>query len=259
VSAPLLWHLKVSNFNEKARWALDYKEVPHVRRAAVPGQHRKIAKRLAGTSTFPVLELDGEVIGDSTEIIAALERRFPEPPLYPTDPDERRRALELEGLFDEQLGPAARLLFLHHALPDANLMLGAFVPDMASGRRLLARALFGRVRRGVKAMYAIDEQSVARSYDQVRSVATHFRSELGSRGYLVGDRFTVADLTAAALIAPIVAPPQFQYPQPQRDHPRLAPLRAALAEHGLVEWAQNMYARHRGRSWEVTKGADAER
>src|SRR5687767_4386381 len=75
----VLWHLKVSHYNEKARWALDYKRLPHVRRAAVPGRHHKIAEELTGGSTFPVLVLDGEAIGDSTRIIEALERRCPDP------------------------------------------------------------------------------------------------------------------------------------------------------------------------------------
>ena len=54
--------------------------------------------------TFPVLEIDGRAIGDSSEIIAALEERYPERPLYPADPEQRRRALELEDFFDEELG-----------------------------------------------------------------------------------------------------------------------------------------------------------
>ena len=32
-AAPILYHLQVSHYNEKARWALDYKRIPHVRRA----------------------------------------------------------------------------------------------------------------------------------------------------------------------------------------------------------------------------------
>ena len=44
---PVLWHLKVSHYNEKARWALDYKRVPHVRRALMPGLHRRKARRLS--------------------------------------------------------------------------------------------------------------------------------------------------------------------------------------------------------------------
>src|SRR5690349_16835365 len=102
---PVLWHIKVSNYNEKARWALDYKRVAHRRRDPMPGAHTLIALALTRrTATFPVLQIDGRAIGDSTRIIAALEERFPDPPLYPTDPAERRRALELEEFFDQDLG-----------------------------------------------------------------------------------------------------------------------------------------------------------
>ena len=36
VDLPVLWHFRISHFNEKARWALDWKRVPHVRRAVLP-------------------------------------------------------------------------------------------------------------------------------------------------------------------------------------------------------------------------------
>ena len=103
---PVLWQLQISHYVEKVRWALDYKRVPHVRRTLLPGLHVLKAKRLTGdTSTTPVLTLDGRSIGDSTRIIAALEERWPRPPLYPEDQALRRRALELEEFFDEELGP----------------------------------------------------------------------------------------------------------------------------------------------------------
>jgi len=249
---PLLWHLKVSNYNEKARWALDYKAVPHVRRAVLPGRHRAVARKLTGGTTFPILVLDGEAIGDTTRIIAALERRHPEPPLYPSDPQEHRRALELEDFFDEELGPYARLLAIHHMLAGANLFLGAFAPDLSAARRLVARATFPRLRRRVSADMGIDERSVELAYEKVRAAGERFRAELEPSGYLVGERFTVADLTLAALVAPVVAPEQFPYPQPQRGHPLLEPEREALAESGVLDWTLDVYARHRGSSAEVT-------
>src|SRR3954468_2504910 len=76
-STPVLWHLKVSHYNEKVRWALDYKRIPHLRRAETPGRHQAIAQRLTGDRTFPVLVIDGEAIGDSSRIIGALEDRYP--------------------------------------------------------------------------------------------------------------------------------------------------------------------------------------
>ena len=252
VDAPVLWHLKVSHYNEKARWALDYKRVPHVRRAAVPGRHRAIARWLTGGRTFPVLVLDGQAIGDSTRIIEVLERRYPDPALYPSDPDERRRALEIEEFWDEELGPYTRLLVVHHMLPDPDLTLGAFFSDLRGPSRLSARALFPAVRRQMAAAVGIDERSVGSAFEKVRAAGERFRAELQPSGYLVGDRFTIADLTLASLLAPAVAPEQFPYAQPQRGHPRLAPLRDALAGPGLLDWTREMYARWRGPSAELT-------
>jgi glutathione S-transferase len=251
MDAPVLWHLKVSNFNEKARWALDYKSIPHVRRAVLPGQHRAIAKRLAGGRTFPILVLDGKPIGDTTEIIAALERLRPEPALYPSDPEARRRALELEDYFDEELGPHSRALAIHHMSKDGGLFLGAFAPDLPAPRRVLARATFPLLRRRVKAGMGIDERAVELAFEKVRAAGELFRAELSPSGYLVGDGFSVADLTLAALVAPLVAPPQFPYAQPQRDHELLEPVRRALAEPGLLGWTLRTYASHRGESAEI--------
>jgi glutathione S-transferase len=105
---PVLWHLEVSHYNEKARWALDLKGVAHVRRAVTPALQELRARRLRAQTTVPILEIEGRAIGDSTRIIEEIERRWPEPPLYPADPEERRRALDLEDFFDEQCGPDIR-------------------------------------------------------------------------------------------------------------------------------------------------------
>lgn len=248
---PVLWHLKVSHYNEKVRWALDYKRVPHARRAVHAGFHRTTARRVSGGDTLPVLVLDGRGIGDSTRIIAELERLHPAPPLYPADPLERARALELEEFFDEELGPYTRLLVFHHLQPDAALMLRTFTPDIGRRRQLVARATWPRIRRQLNRNYGIDEASVDGALSKLRAAGERFRAELGPSGYLAGQAFSVADLTLAALVAPVIAPDEFPYPQPQRDHPRLERVRTALDESGIRKWAHRMYAQHRGNSAEV--------
>src|SRR5688572_14737574 len=74
---PVLWHLEISHYNEKARWALDYKGVEHVRRAVTPALQELTARRLRAGRTVPILEVDGRAIGDSTRIIEEIERRWP--------------------------------------------------------------------------------------------------------------------------------------------------------------------------------------
>ena len=131
---PSLWHIPVSHYSEKARWALDWKGVGYDLHAPPPGPHMAIAHWLSrGRSrTFPLLILDGEASGDSTAVIAALEQRYPEPALYPADAEERDRALALEEFFDEELGPYARHLAFHHLRQDPEL-IGEFAARQMPG------------------------------------------------------------------------------------------------------------------------------
>ena len=103
----------------------------------------------------------------------------------------------------------------------------------------------------MRAAFAIDERRVEQARAKVTSAGERFDTELRPSGYLAGDGFSVADLTLAALVAPIVAPLEFPYRQPQRGHPLVEPLRELLAGSGLVQWTREMYTRHRGTSAEV--------
>ena len=98
METPLLWHIPLSHYNEKVRWALDYKRIAHRRQVLGPN-YLFLTWRATGRGTLPILWLDGRAIGDSTRIIAALEERYPEPPLYPRDVAARQRALALEDYF----------------------------------------------------------------------------------------------------------------------------------------------------------------
>jgi glutathione S-transferase len=121
VETPVLWHLEISHYNEKARWALDYKGIAHVRREVTPALQELTARRLRAGRTVPVLEMNGRAIGDSTKIIEEIERRWPEPPLYPADPEERSRALDLEDYFDEQCGRDLRRVLFNDNLAEGDV------------------------------------------------------------------------------------------------------------------------------------------
>ena len=69
-------------------------------------------------------------------------------------------------------------------------------------------------------------------------------AELGDREYLVGDRFTVADLSAAALFYPLVLPPEGPITVDSMP-PSLEALRESLRERRGYQWVGDMYARHR--------------
>jgi glutathione S-transferase len=247
-SPPTLWHLEVSHFSEKARWALDFKRVRHIRRAPLPGAHIPLALFLTGgeRTTLPILQVDGRTIADSTAVIAALEERHPAPPLYPADPELRRRTLELEDFFDEELGPHVRLLAFHELArdPERYAMMMERTAPRPLARRPAAAAAYGRFLTGLR-WSVHDEAAAELARVKVLAALDRLELELGSGDHLVGDAFTVADLTAAALLNPLVLPDGGPLPT---DIPRPSGLDSFTAplERGRgFEWVAETYERHR--------------
>lgn len=243
----VLWHITVSHYNEKVRWALDHKGIPYRPRAPIPGAHIAFAAWLTRGRhlTFPVIDLDGERIGDSSEIIGALEERRPEPALYPADPTERRHALDLEDWFDEQLGPYVRRFVFHELLRDPDRfteVLGQAAPRafelMGSRGQGVARALIGTRYR------AHGDAAAERALAKVLAGFDRLETELGERDYLVGETFGVADLTAASLFYPLVLPPE-AYLTVDRMPEGVEQLRADLRGRRGYRWIEEMFRRHR--------------
>ena len=248
MSVPVLWQLEISHYNEKIRWALDYKRIPHVRRSLLPGLHAVKAKRLTGdTSTTPVLTVDGRSIGDSTRIIAAIEEHWPDPPLYPSDPAQRRRALELEEFFDEELGPHIRRVAYYELLPHPELVLPLFTHGQPLAARALVRAGFSTLRTGMRGRFELTAEAAADSRAKTVAAMDRLEREISPSGFLVGDSFTVADLTAAALFYPGARPPEFPYPMiAEHDLPEsLREFRGSLAERPGGKWVTGIYRRYR--------------
>jgi glutathione S-transferase len=246
---PTLWHISLSHYSEKVRWTLDHKGVPHRRRAvSIPGLHIPASMLLThgASHTFPVLELDGRAIGDSTEIIAALEQRYPERPLYPADPEQRRRALELEDFFDEELGSHIRLLAFHELGKDPERFEAVIarstpgpVAALGSGAVTYARTYTG-LRFGVRSEEAAE---IARG--KIIAALDRLEAELGSNEYLVGDSFSVADLSAAALFFPLVLPEEGPVPTDEPPPAGMESFRAPLRDRRGYRWVEETFRKHR--------------
>jgi glutathione S-transferase len=246
---PVLYHLEISHYNEKVRWALDYKGIPHERRAPPPMMHTVWALAMTRKPTFPVLKLNGKAIGDSTRIIEALEREYPEPPLYPADAQERARALALEEHFDEELGPYIRRWLFHEAmvgLPPGQFIEGAMgsTPERIKSVMKTTAPVGQRL---LRLRYGINDRDAESARGKTEAALDRLEAEIGPLGYLVGERFSVADLTAAALMFPLVRPPEYQgfkgeFPEPVER------VRREWEDRPGWQWVLEMYRKHRGAS-----------
>jgi glutathione S-transferase len=247
---PTLWQLTISHYSEKARWALAHKGIEHDRRSPLPGMHIAVALWLTRgkEKIFPILQLDGRTIADSTAIIAALEQRYPDPPLYPADPEQRRRALELEDFFDEELGPYARQLAFYELINEPAMfaeVASEAVPDPL-GR---AKGFIGAYARAFTSLRFGANSSTGADTARLKIVAALDRldAELAANGgeYLVGERFGVADLTAAALFFPVVGPAEGPVSPDLPTPPALESFREGLSDRPGYIWVEEMFRRHR--------------
>jgi glutathione S-transferase len=242
---PVLWQYSFSHYNEKARWTLDHKRISHRRRSLLPGGPR--AMWFASRGTLPVLDIDGERIADSSAIIDALEARAPDRPVYPEDDDQRRRALELEEFFDEEMGHDLRRVAFHDW---SNEYLADLLTTAQPGAvRAPFRATLPIGMAWARRRYRVNPEAVERSRAKVEAALGRIEAELGQDGYLVGDRFSVADLTACSLLYPLAWPDEVQYDPPT---PRGWEFRERLAERPALDWVREMYRRHRPSSSAVS-------
>jgi glutathione S-transferase len=248
---PTLIQLDISHYSEKVRWALDYKRVPHVRRSPLPGSHIPLSFALTrGRSVYlPLLAMEGRTISDSTAILAAIEQRYPDPPLYPADPGQRRRALELEDFFDEELGPHARLLPFHE-LTNEPAMFAEVAAEAVPGPLGNAKALVGlyaRVYTGLRFGVG-DEAAAATAREKIVAALDRLEAELAANGggdFLAGDSFSVADLTAASLFYPVVGPNEGPLPPDSPTPPAFAAFRAEIDQRPGYAWVEETFRRHR--------------
>jgi glutathione S-transferase len=249
---PTLWQIDISHYAEKARWALEYKGVDHVRRSPLPGSHIPIALFLTrgAQPTLPVLQIDGRTIGDSTEIIAALESIHPEPPLYPIDAEERARAIELEDWFDENLGPHARLLPFYELIQEPEIFaevaaesvpgpLGKAKPVVGAYARVYTSLRWG-ANSGEDAERA--RQGIVAAFDKLEA-----ELEAGEGEFLVGDSLSVADITAASLFYPVVVPPEGPLDPSLPRPPAFDRFRQGLSDRPGYRWVEETFRRHRHR------------
>ena len=101
-----------------------------------------------------------------------------------------------------------------------------------------------------------EPETVEASREKVRAAFDKVETAAGPSGYLVGESFTVADLTAASILGVWVVPPEFPYiklpPDERTDEFRR--FRDSLKELPGFRWVEEMYARHRGTSAAVAEG-----
>jgi glutathione S-transferase len=201
--------IPISHYCEKARWALTKLKLPYIEEPHMPPFHRFATGQVGGKLT-PVLITEVSAFTDSSDILRYLDEIAPDnAKLYPTNPELRQQVEELEDLFDKQLGPASRRWGYFYVIDDYKFIQRSWCQGVPFIEGALFPVVFPWMRSVVRRGFNITPESAAQAYEQIKSIFEQV-SELLSDGrtYLIGDSFSAADITFAALAAPAVLPPE---------------------------------------------------
>jgi glutathione S-transferase len=244
-----------SHFCEKARWALNrvgaaYREEPHM-----PLLHWAATFRAGAGRTVPVLVTPQGALGDSTAILLYLDQTYGAEAAwrpYPEDTSLRGQVLALEDHFDQRLGPDTRRVAYYQLRAEASLLRGVMGHGVSALEQRIFKVLgelpFWLVRRATGAHGDRAARALARVEAAFAEVS---RRVPGGEGFLLGERFTAADLTFAALAGPVlfVGQPDVEWmPTLEQLPAELREIVSRLRETDAGRYVLRLYAEERAPS-----------
>jgi ganglioside-induced differentiation-associated protein 1 len=206
--ALVLYHHGSSACAAKVRFALTEKGLPWESRYVDILRGEQFAPAylaLNPKAVVPTLVHDGAVVVESTVICEYVEDFFPGNPLYPSSPLERARVREWTKAVDEELHPACSAITYvvshRHTILRAG-GLGSFEAFVARGANegMAARTQKWQwIQHGLEAPGAADK---IRLYD---AYLHKMEGALASSEWLVGERFSMADVAMAPYVNRLAA------------------------------------------------------
>ncbi len=260
----MTWRLitiRLSHYNEKARWALDrfgvaYDEEPWMPVLHFIGSGKVLLPRRRGSAdrqstrlSTPILVTEDRTLTDSSDIVGFVSRHVDDPTRSLHWSSE---AIELDRHFSGRFGADTRRLAYHYLLPEQELLEQLAYRSVGLVQARAWIAMSPLIRKALVEKLQIRPDKAARSRSRVLAEFAAIDARLADgRPYLCGDRFSVADLSFASLAAlSLLVQPEEGYgawlPSFDQTPPEGAALARQLRATRAGEFVLRMFAEERG-------------
>lgn len=188
-----------SYFSAKVRPFFRYKDVPYTEIAPTPEAYRDVIRARTGLAFIPiVITPEDTTLQDTSDILDELERRFPQPALYPPTPVQRVVAYLVELYADEFLILPA----LHYRWSFAESEAKARKDfARASGDMITAGRFADRIK-GALPFVGVTPATIPAVEAHTRELLDILSAHFAEHDFLLGSRMSLADL---ALLGPLYA------------------------------------------------------
>ena len=196
-----LCQFQISHNCVKVARALELKQLEFSIDEISPLKRRELVE-LSKQPLVPVLDDDGHVVADSTAILAYLEERYPERPLLPSSTALRDECWLLEDWADAAFMALTRRIAYYQVIRQPGSIETLFFADSPQLTRGLLAA---GARRTIRKRFGISDSRNRRDEAEAVRRADLAVRRLNDNPYLVGEQLSVADITLAAMSAPLWA------------------------------------------------------
>lgn len=244
-----LFTFRMSHFSEKARWLLDASATEYREVCWTPFFHvlPALAHGRIGT-TVPILRHRGGYVQDSTRILLWLYCNMPGFQLLPRDETARKQVLEWEERFD-RIGAHVIRYAYSAALDDREAVVTLWTLDASPLQRRFIATTFPLLAAGFRRISGISPAAAERSARTIERALDELDAALADgREYLVGDSMTAADITACALLAPLVGPAEHPVYSRADFRRTLEPLVRAWQQRPAFDWVRRRYRQRHARA-----------
>jgi glutathione S-transferase len=211
--------IPVSHYCEKARWALHRAGLDFFEHGHLPFFSKLATWRSGKVNSVPLLVTPDRLLTQSAEIVAwADAHSVSGKRLFPEHLGRRAEVEALVARLDADLGPATRRLAYSGIIHDRATVLALMDSVVPRGELALMKLGYPLARRLLTRGLGLTAEGVARSRGKLARLCDELDARLADgRRWLTGETFSAADLTFAALAAPIFLPDGYGGPLPRRD------------------------------------------
>jgi glutathione S-transferase len=245
-----LYTIAMSHYSEKIRWLLDAEGLPYQEEALTPVFHvpKALLKGMRAQTTVPVLQDGNRSIQDSTRIIDWLAAHHG--PLRTLPAAQRDEIMAIEDRFDAIGKDVARYLYFS-GFAHTDKVLEMWTRFATPTESRVVRATYPLIKAVFKVKLRINAADAARAERRIDEALRWLEQRVADgRLYLVGDRLTVADITAASLLAPMACPSEHPVYGEASFRDKMGVNPALWGQRPGLDWVRRLYREHRGPVWQ---------
>ena len=208
---PTLVASTVQGTSEIARWVLDLNQILHIEEGYGPTHSVKKVNKLSGSDgehNNPVLMHNDSLIFTAESVILYYDQLVPAArQLFPADEAQRKEVVEWYDLFTNTLNTYVWQYVWTELLSKRKYAMKLLKQDVGFWTKMGYRLFYGSAKRKLKKEWGLDGQDSVVYLVQIENIFAKVSEALkDGRKYLVGDKFSAADMAFAAIAAPLLVP-----------------------------------------------------